>query len=89
MDLDIVLRDIATKTWWVLDAKYGAPSGEHIAQSVRQLRVAAHHRLVPPGWEARGLVVHPPDGAEVSAATTDPRVTRTTLDRLPRALGLA
>ena len=90
------LRGRWTSTWFCTTSRRGhggarcqvrrAVGGAH-----RPERPSAARRrppsAVPPGWEARGLVVHPPDGAEVSAATTDPRVTRTTLDRLPRALG--
>lgn len=89
MDLDIILRDLDARTWWVLDAKYDAPGGRHVAHVLLQLRIAHDHGLVPNEWEARALIVYPPNPRGVPELTNDARVRRATLDRLPEALELA
>lgn len=88
MDLDIILRDLDARTWWVLDAKYDAPGGRHVAHVLLQLRIAYDHGLVPDEWTARALIVYPPNPRGVPELTNDARVRRATLDRLPEALEL-
>ena len=88
MDLDIILRDLETETWWVLDAKFDSPAGRHVAQTLLQFRIARDHGLIPDGWVVRALIVHPPPARATPELTNDSRVRRATLDRLDEALGL-
>jgi hypothetical protein len=88
MDLDIILRDLGTKTWWVLDAKHDSLAARHLAHVRRQLDIARDHQLVPPGWDALALIVYPPHASAIPELTNDKRVRRTTFDMLAGALGL-
>ncbi len=89
IDLDVVMRDIASDTWWLIDAKHAAPESRQVALMGVQCRVAMEHRLVPDGWKVRGLIVHPATGRRLPKLTSARWVERVTLARLEGGLGLA
>lgn len=88
IDLDIVMRDLTSQTWWLIDAKHSSPESSHVALVGMQQRVARKHGLIPDGWKVRGLIVHPRSGKPLSKLTSVRWVERVTLDRLEEALRL-
>jgi hypothetical protein len=59
IDLDIILRDNDREICWVIDAKHGPPRDGDINLMRTQLRLAREHNIVPKGWRARGMILHP------------------------------
>lgn len=89
IDLDIVMRDLTSKTWWLIDAKHALPMSKHVALVGKQQRVARKHGLIPDGWKVCGLIVHPRSGRPLPKLTNVRWVERVTLDQLEEALGQA
>jgi hypothetical protein len=85
IDLDVIVRNVEHRVWWVLDAKRATPSKDNERKMKLQLKTAAREGWIPEGFTARGLVVHPSD-ARFQPTTFDERVLRATLARLEAML---
>ena len=81
IDLDVIVRNLEHRVWWVLDAKNANPTRENVRQMNRQLKIAAKENWVPDGFRARGLIVHPAN-KQFSLLTESDRVLRSTLAQL-------
>ncbi|HSZ14390.1 MAG TPA: hypothetical protein VK790_10195 [Solirubrobacteraceae bacterium] len=88
IDLDVILTDHAKRLVWVIDAKNAKPASEQEGKMIHQLRVLRNDsQMIPDGWRAMGIIVHPPQQLRTSPHQTEQRsILRATLQDLPRVL---
>jgi hypothetical protein len=88
IDLDVIVADHAKRLVWVIDAKNTKPSNEQEGKMIHQLRVLANDsQMIPTGWRAIGMIVHPSQHLRSSPHQTEqPSILRATIQDMCQLL---
>ncbi len=88
IDLDLVVADHAKHLVWVIDAKNAKPANEQQGKMIHQLRVLANDsQMVPAGWRAMGVIVHPSQHLRSSPHQTEqPSILRANIQGMSQLL---